>query len=44
MEVIDYYCPETMISKLVGNGSRTLTVKTIETINPLKASAVVGVV
>jgi len=47
MEVSDYYCPETTISKFgygLGHGSRTITVKTIEAINPLKASAAVGVV
>ena len=47
MEVGDYYCPETMISTLgygMGRSARIIKTVTIETVNPLKASAAVGAV
>ena len=46
MEVSDYYCPKTTLSKLgygLGRGARTVRVMTIEAITPLKAGAAVGV-
>jgi hypothetical protein len=50
METSDYYCPTTVTSTLgytMGRGVgavKTITVETIETINPLKAGIVVGAV
>ena len=46
MEVTDYYCPETLTSTVgygLGRGARAITLATVETINPLKAGAVVAV-
>jgi len=47
MQIGDYYCPETVTSTVaynLGRSVRTVQVKTVEAINPLKASVAVAAV